>query len=236
MTSAPKLPNQVSPSPKALPQLSPHRAAGRQGAADPSSRRNFFAEFGRFRTDVSDRTRPVRDRDPSRPRPPRRPPGALTIFGQALDHLHGRLEPGGVHGAGLRHLPVPSLTASRRSATAPGCVGGSGAGQPPPPCRPQHGKGQRGAGPPPHRPPAAAGARACPASQRSPCGAVQHAQSSAPARPRLAERARPPTPQYGQQPTPTFLPSLGAHVTSPTAAPFPSHRTAPGPSGARWET
>lgn len=192
MTSAPKLPNQVSPSPKALPQLSPHRAAGRQGAADPSSRRNFFAEFGRFRTDVSDRTRPrspprpVRHRDPSRPRPPRRPPGALTIFGQALDHLHGRLEPGGVHGAGLRHLPVPSLTASRRSATAPGCVGGSGAGQPPPPCRPQHGKGQRGAGPPPHRPPAAAGARACPASQRSPCGAVQHAQSSAPPRPGLA--------------------------------------------------
>lgn len=65
MTSAPKLPNQVLPSPKALPQLSPHRAAGRQGAADPSSRRNFFAEFGRFRTDVSDRTRPRSPPGPS---------------------------------------------------------------------------------------------------------------------------------------------------------------------------
>lgn len=40
--------------------------------------------------------------------PPRRPQAALTIFGQALDHLHGSLEPCGVHGAGLRHVPVPS--------------------------------------------------------------------------------------------------------------------------------
>lgn len=148
---------------KALPQ---HRAAGRRGAADPSSRRNFFSKFERcyFRQDGA----PLPPRPPAARTPAgraRRPQAALTIFGQALDHLHGRLEPGGVHGAGLRHLRLASRPVPRR---LPLChraglrrrSGSRSASPAVPPAAREGAKRRRAAtAPPPHRPPAAAGAR-----------------------------------------------------------------------------
>lgn len=154
-------------------------------------------------------------------RGPRRPRAALTVFGQALDHLHGRLEPGGVHRAGLRHLPVPSRPrppASSFSSSSCCCCCCSASLAGPPAARE---KGQGGSGPCAATPPPPGGSgTGCPARPGpalpgpAPLPLVGSGRSSA--RPSLA---------------PTSLPASGAHVT-------PSPPLAPprGLQGAHWET
>lgn len=146
-------------------------------------------------------------------RGPRRPRAALTVFGQALDHLHGRLEPGGVHRAGLRHLPVPSRPVPDRLPPPSPPRPAAAAAQPPSPGRLQHGRRGReapGPAPPPHRPPAAAGRGARPG----------------PALPGPAPLRR-VWPQLGPAQPGPYLP---AGLRRPCYA-FPSPRTAPRPPG-----
>lgn len=160
-------------------------------------------------------------------------PAALTIFGQALDHLHGRLEPGGVHRAGLGHGPGPSLPPARlQGRVRRGRLGSARLSAPAAAAAACSGAVPGAAGPYPASAPAPApfpASAPAPRAPLPPAGPGQPSQHLGAASPRTAAQPR-------AQPSPTSAPASGAHVTSP-AAPCPSrlpHR--PEAAGARRET
>lgn len=146
------------------------------------------------------------------------PPAALTIFGQALDHLHGRLEPGGVQRAGLGH----GLGLSPPPARLPGRVrrGRLGSAQ-----RPRRSR-LHGSGAGRRRPYPAAAPAPFPASApapRPPLRRGQHSPASASDRPRpapppgpaLSPPRPPPRPQAPMLRLPQRLPALLSSRTAP---------------------
>lgn len=172
--------------------------------------------------------------------PPAAPQAALTIFGQALDHLHGRLEPGGVHGAGLRHVPGPAPHLPPPPARPPGRVWRGELASPSlvaAPAADCTGEGLRGAGL--HAATPGGSGAGCPAPAAPRPAPAQIPQSSAPSRaghglpslsgqPHPAGRARPATPP-AQPPTHPYLrPGLRrpCYVSHSSARPLPSPRPA----------
>lgn len=181
---------------------------------------------------------------PSAAPPP--PPDALTIFGQALDHFYGRLEPGGVHGAGLRHVPVPS----RSVPSPPAAAASSGSAAGPRPagrarlssarlglprrgaCSRLHGRRAErrratGSHPPRRQRGGVPGpCRARPPHQPSPSDRAGHNPPSTSDRPHPTGRARPATPLSQPTAHPYLPPSFKrpCYVSHSGALPLPALR------------